>query len=101
MSDPGNHHENRSHNHLMANDKLLGVPISWCAHCEKNTYTSKKSAKTAMSRMRGRVQRNNAYRCPARPDLTDVWHFGKLPDLVVSGEIGRAQIIPHHQLAHV
>jgi GH24 family phage-related lysozyme (muramidase) len=62
--------------------------------CGKIRYLTKSHAKAAVRRMKGRVGRLNAYRCPA-----GFWHIGHLPKDVTKGRISREQIRPREQPA--
>lgn len=57
--------------------------------CGKIRYLTKGAAKRQARRMKGRIGRLNAYRCPA-----GFWHLGHLPKAVIRGEISRAEIRP-------
>ena len=57
--------------------------------CGKIRYSTKRAAKLAARRIRGREGRLNAYKCSG-----GFWHIGHLPKVVTSGEVSRAQIRP-------
>lgn len=63
--------------------------VGTCAGCGKRCFPSRKSARAAARRTSPGTRRN-AYQC----EFSGMWHFGRLPEATVRGELGRDEIWP-------
>lgn len=59
--------------------------IGWCPPCRKLLYSDRKTAKKVA---RAHREHKSEYPCPEQDNM---WHVGGVPELVIRGEMTRAE----------